>query len=140
MSPTHFPFPSGWGERRQAREQALHILYEAELKGVEPPVVLSDLPAPPDNFVRYIVEGVFKQLPIIDNMIASYAQRWKVERMPVIDRNILRIGVFELLDHHEASVAVVISEAVELANRYSTEESGSFVNGVLSSLANVIRQ
>jgi len=140
MSPTHFPFPSGWGERRQAREQALHILYEAELKGVEPTAVLSDLPAPPDNFVRYIVEGVFKQLPIIDNMIASYAQRWKVERMPVIDRNILRIGVFELLDHHEASVAVVISEAVELANRYSTEESGSFVNGVLSSLANVIRQ
>jgi len=117
----------------------LHILYEAELKRVEPSVVLGDLPIPPDNFVRYIVEGVSKQLHLIDSMIASHSEGWAVPRMPILDRNILRIGVFELLDHRDASVAVIISEAVELANRYSTEESGSFVNGVLSSLASTIR-
>lgn len=123
------------GSRREARERALSLLYEAELKEVTPAALLADLPVEPDPFAVELVEGVGEHSEEIDAVIARYAIDWAIDRMPVVDRNVLRLGVFELLHRTEIPVGAVISEAVELAKRYSTEDSGRFVNGVLAGVA-----
>ena len=127
------------GTRRAARERALSLLYEAEVKGLSPQGLMRDLPAPAPSFVADLVEGVGRQQPEIDELIGRYAQDWAVERMPVIDRNLLRLAVYELSHRPDIPSAAVISEAVELAKGYSTEESGRFVNGVLASIAAEVR-
>ena len=75
----------------------------------------------------------------IDDLIRRFAKDWTLERMPVVDRNLLRIGIYELLQRPDVPTAAVISEAVELARRYSTEESGRFVNGMLGRIAEEVR-
>jgi N utilization substance protein B len=130
----------GVGSRRQGRERALSLLYEAEAKSVDPAVVLPDLPVAPERFVADLVAGVSAERAAIDDLISRFSIDWDVSRMPVIDRNVLRLATYELLRHTDVPVAAVISEAVELAKRYSTEESGRFVNGVLSSIAAELRQ
>ena len=125
--------------RRQARERALSLLYEAEVKGVSPDVVLSALPADPDRFAADLVAGVGEHAEEIDVWLRRYARDWAVERMPAIDRALLRIGVYELLHRPDVPTAVVISEAVELASRFSTEDSGRFVNGLLARIAEEVR-
>jgi transcription antitermination protein NusB len=85
------------------------------------------------------VNGVGARLDEIDGLIAAYAIDWTLDRMPVIDRTLLRMATFELLARPDVPTGVVISEAVELAKAYSTEESGRFVNGVLSSIATATR-
>lgn len=127
------------GPRHEARERALSLLYEAEVKDLEPPKVLETLPATPDPFTTELVEGVGAHMRRIDSLIAGAAVGWELERMPVVDRTVLRMATYELLEHAEVPVAVVIDEAVELAKQYSTENSGAFVNGVLSQLARQIR-
>jgi N utilization substance protein B len=127
------------GTRRQARERALSLLYEAEAKGVAPDQVLTELPVPPDRFAAELVMGVGEHLDEIDTRIERYARDWAVERMPAVDRTLLRIGVFELVHRPDVPTAVVISEAVELARRFSTEDSGRFVNGVLAGIAAAVR-
>lgn len=127
------------GPRHEARERAMSLLYEAEVKSVEPTKVLESLRASPDPFASELVAGVGRHLARIDSLIASASVGWEVERMPVVDRTVLRIGTYELLEHPEIPVAVVIDEAVELAKQYSTESSGAFVNGVLSHLATEVR-
>jgi len=97
------------------------------------------LPLQPEHFAADLVLGVQEHLPAIDEIIGRLAVGWPVGRMPVIDRNVLRLGAYELLDHPEIPVGVIISEAVELARLYSTEESGRFVNGVLSAVAAEVR-
>ncbi len=129
----------GVGSRREARERALSLLYEAEVKGLAPETLLGELPLAPDPFVGDLVAGVSKQQALIDDLIARYAIDWALERMPAVDRNVLRLAVYELLERPDVPVAAVISEAVELAKRYSTEESGRFVNGMLSSIATEAR-
>jgi N utilization substance protein B len=132
----------GWGEgpRHEAREQALALLYEAELKSVDPARLLEALPAAPDPFAHELVEGVAMYRERIDSLIADAAFSWDIERMPVVDRTVLRLATYELLEQPETPVAVVIDEAVELVKQYSTEESGGFVNGVLSNVARQVHR
>jgi N utilization substance protein B len=123
------------GTRREARERALSLLYEADAKGIPPEAVLADLPVPPAPFVSELVLGVAERRAQVDELIRRYAIDWTLDRMPVIDLTLLRMSTFELLARPDVPTGVVISEAVELAKLYSTEESGRFVNGVLASIA-----
>ncbi len=125
--------------RRQARERALSLLYEAEVKGTTPADVLAGLPMEPDRFAVELVEGVGEHGEEVDGWLRRYARDWAVERMPTLDRALLRMGVFELLHRPDVPTGVVLSEAVELATRYSTEDSGRFVNGVLARIADEVR-
>ncbi|MEY2475118.1 MAG: transcription antitermination protein NusB [Actinomycetota bacterium] len=127
------------GTRREARERAVSLLYEAELKDQEPDEVLADLPLPPEEFVVDLVSGVGKHQARIDELIAAHAIDWTLERMAAVDRNILRLAVYELLERPDIPAAAVLSEAVELATRYSTDESSRFVNGLLASVAKDVR-
>lgn len=115
------------------------LLYEAELKSFDIAEVLGALPAAPDPFTLELVEGVDGHRALIDSLVGQAAVSWEIERMPVVDRTILRLGTYELLEQPTTPVAVVIDEAVELAKRYSTEDSGAFVNGVLSQIARQVR-
>ena len=121
--------------RHQQRERALSLLYEAELKGQDPVQVLADLPVTPDPYVRRMVERAAESRQDADRRIAGASVGWPLERMAVVDRLVLRLAVAELLDPEGPPAAVVIDEAVELAKEYSTEESGRFVNGILSTVS-----
>jgi N utilization substance protein B len=128
----------GVGTRREARERALSLLYEAEQKELAPAELLATLPVPPEAFTVALVVGVSEHLEELDRAIGSRAIGWKVERMPALDRAVLRMGTYELA-HSDVPVGVCISEAVELAKRYSTDDSPTFVNGLLSRLADDLR-
>jgi transcription antitermination protein NusB len=121
--------------RHQQRERVLSLLYEAELKGESPLRVVDDLAVPPDQFVRTLVERTVATRDEADRRLAAASLGWPLERMAVIDRLVLRMAVSELLDPEGPPVAVVIDEAVELVKAYSTDESGRFVNGILSTIA-----
>lgn len=121
--------------RSQAREHALSLLYEAETKGVPGREILATLIVPPEEDTRLLVEGVNDHLPDIDRIIGDHAAGWTLDRMPALDRGILRLAVFELLYRREVPVAVVLDEAVELAKTFSTDDSGRYVNGVLAAVA-----
>jgi transcription antitermination protein NusB len=125
--------------RREARERALSLLYEAESKGVSPEVVIAELPVQPDAFATGLVIGVGSEQARIDSLISSHAIGWAMDRMPVVDRALLRMATYELLEHEDVPTAVVLSEAVDLAAQYSTDESGRFVNGVLAAIATDVR-
>ena len=125
--------------RRQARERALSLLYECEAKDEPAKRVVDELPAAPDRFAVEVVCGVDEHRDEIDALISKYSQAWSLERMPAVDRNVLRMGVFELLYRPDVPTGAAISEAVELASRYSTEESGRFVNGLLGRVAAEVR-
>jgi N utilization substance protein B len=125
--------------RREARERALELLYEADSKEVAPGELVAGLPVEPDPYARTVVVGVGDDMARLDEIIGSTARGWRVERMPAVDRALLRIAVWELIHRPEIPVAVIINEAVELAKQYSTDESGRFVNGVLSRVATELR-
>lgn len=126
-------------ERTDARERALILLYEAESKVIAPSAVLSAQISPADELTTLLVQGVESNMVALDAAIAKHAKGWTLQRMPTIDRNVLRIAAFELMGRPEVPVAVVLDEAVELAKRFSTDDSGRFVNGVLSALVPVLR-
>jgi N utilization substance protein B len=127
------------GTRHQARERALSLLYEAEIKGAEPAAIMAALPVAPDAFAQALVETTAAQQARADALIGEASLDWPIDRMAVVDRLVLRLAVAELLDPVGPPTAVIIDEAVELAKTYSTEESGGFVNGILSTLAAQIR-
>ena len=127
------------GSRRQARERALSLLYEASAKGLAAGAVLDDLPVAPDDFTTDLVRGVESALPELDRLIGSHAIDWALDRMPVVDLTLLRVATYELCHRPDIPTAAVISEAVELAAEYSTDESGRFVNGVLAAIAAEVR-
>ena len=127
------------GSRRQARERALSLLYEAESKDVTPAAVLAALPVEPAPFAAQVVTGVGEHLEELDKWIAGYARDWTIDRMPALDRALLRMAVFELVHRPDVPTGAVISEAVELAQRFSTEESSRFVNGMLARIAESVR-
>lgn len=126
--------------RRDARERALSLCYELDVRGHTVDELLAGLPAPPDPYAEALVRGVEEHRDEVDALIRKYADRWSLERMPVIDRSLLRMAAFELAHRPEVPVAVAISEAVELAKRYSTDDSGRFVNGLLGRIAEVVRE
>jgi N utilization substance protein B len=115
--------------RPEAREEALRCLYEADQRGSEP--FTGDL----GRRAAELVAGVWAERETLDAAIGGVSRRWRVERMPPVDRNVIRIALWELRHHTRTPVPVVISEAVRLAKAYSTERSGGFVNGVLAKLA-----
>ena len=129
----------GVGSRREARERALSLLYEAEVKGRSPDEVLNSLPLEPEVFVADLVSGVGRHGEELDALIRRFAKGWTIERMPAIDRNLLRLGSYELAHRADIPTGAVISEAVELAKRYSTDDSGRFVNGLLARIARQVR-
>lgn len=132
------------GPRRMAREAALQVLYAADVaSGITPESVEGayeevlkefDLPARARERAQEIVRGVAKDLEAIDARIAAVSTRWKMHRLAAVDRNVLRIGAWELLSEDATPAEVVIDEAVEIARRFSAEESPAFVNGVLDAL------
>jgi N utilization substance protein B len=130
---------AGEDERTDARERALILLYEAETKGIAPSVVLAAQISPADELTTLLVIGVETHLEQLDAAIGQHSKGWTLARMPSIDRNVLRVAAFELLGRPEVPVAVVLDEAVELAKRFSTDDSGRFVNGVLAALVPVLR-
>ena len=127
--------------RSDARERALALLYEAESKDDGAPArCWPRLPVPPGAaWSLTLVEGVEDHRPELDELIAAHARNWTLERMPAIDRNLLRLALYELKDRPDVPAAVVIDEAVELAKRFSTDDSGRFVNGMLSAIAPKLR-
>ena len=125
--------------RHQARERALTLLYEAELKGATPDGVLADQPMTPDAYVVTLVSAVGAHHEEIDRLIDGAAIDWDLDRMAVVDRSVLRLATAELLACADVPAAVVLNEAVELASAYSTDDSGRFVNGVLATIAATLR-
>jgi N utilization substance protein B len=132
--------PSGVvGGRHEARERAFHLLYESEIKGEAPGAVLAGLPLAPDPFAVELVEGVAAHADEVDELIRTHARNWELERMPALDRAVLRLAAYELAHRPDIPTGAAINEAVELATRYSTDDSGRFVNGVLSAIARQVR-
>jgi len=128
--------------RRKARKRALDVLYEADLRDRNIGRTLDEyverLEHPRPEHLPYaisLVEGVASHLDRIDELISSYAEGWTIERMPVVDRNLARIAVFELLYVDDVDDPVAITEAVELAKELSTDDSPRFLNGILGRIA-----
>jgi len=115
------------------------LLYEADSKGISASDVLAAQISETDDLTTFLVEGVVSNRARLDEVISEHARGWTLARMPTIDRTVLRIAGFELLGNPDVPVAVVLNEAVELAKRFSTDDSGRFVNGVLSALVPVLR-
>jgi len=132
------------GTRAAARRRALDILYEADLLGRPIAEVLArhrDDPeaGAPDAYTLELVGGVERLLPELDARIGAASEHWTVERMPLVDRNLLRLATFELVARPEVPTAVVLDQAIELAKLLSTADSGRFVNGVLGHVAREAR-
>ncbi|MDQ0983402.1 transcription antitermination factor NusB [Streptomyces sp. V2I9] len=127
--------------RNKARKRAFQILFEADQRGESVQSVLADWvrlsrtddrQPPVGEFTMELVEGYAQYADRIDDLIVTYAVDWEIDRMPVVDRNILRLGAYELIWLDETPDAVVIDEAVQLAKEFSTDDSPSFVNGLLA--------
>ena len=127
------------GSRREARERALALIYEAEAKECSMAALLADLPVPPEPYAAAVAAGVEDHRDEVDGYLSRFARDWTLDRMPVVDRALLRMAVFELLHRPDVPTGAVISEAVELAQAYSTDDSGKFVNGMLSRIAEEVR-
>ncbi|MEU0988637.1 transcription antitermination factor NusB [Streptomyces sp. NPDC005953] len=126
--------------RNKARKRAFQILFEADQRGASVQTVLADWirhartdtrQPPVTEYTMELVEGYAEYADRIDELIATYSVDWELDRMPVVDRNIIRLGAYELVWVDGTPDAVVIDEAVELAKEFSTDESPSFVNGML---------
>jgi transcription antitermination protein NusB len=125
--------------RREARERALSLCYELDVRGLDLDTLLAELPAPPDEYAEQIARGVEEHRDEVDAILRKYSEHWALERMPLVDRAALRIGTYELGWQPDLPKGVVISEAVELAKQYSTKDSGRFVNGMLARIAEDLR-
>lgn len=127
--------------RTKARRRALDVLFESELRGLPIGATLGDRIAraqPPLNeYTVTLVEGVVAHQERIDDLLSSYAVGWALDRMPAVDRNLLRIGAYEILYQDDVPDAVAVSEAVSLARELSTDDSAGFVNGLLARLVEV---
>ncbi|HVM21522.1 MAG TPA: transcription antitermination factor NusB [Egibacteraceae bacterium] len=124
--------------RHAARKRALDILYEADLKDAALAETLAGhlrSDEPPQDFAVELVRGVHRHRDEIDRVIETHSRGWKLSRMPIVDRNLLRLALFELLHNPDVPKAVAIDEAVELAKELSTADSGRFVNGLLARAA-----
>lgn len=134
------------GKRRKARELALQLLYLLDLRGeADPDPQLPEFwgrhPVDPEvrSFTETLVRGTKLHQPKIDELITQYTEHWGLERMAVVDRNILREGIFELLWMADVPPKVAINEALEVAKKFSTQESSRFINGVLDRVRKELR-
>lgn len=126
--------PGGVGSRREARERALALLYEARAHEA-PYDVLAAQPVEVEEYAAALVRGVLDHTDDLDALIGHHARGWVVERMPVIDRTLLEMAAFEILHRPDVPPNAAINEAVDLAKQYSTDDSGRFVNGVLAAIS-----
>jgi len=124
--------------RSKARKRALDVLFECELRGLplgdtlDERVLAGDPPV--NEYTVTLIRGIAQHQARIDDLLSTYAQGWTIDRMPAVDRNVLRIGVFEILYVEHVPDAVAVSEAMNLVRDLSTDESPSFVNGVLGNI------
>ena len=127
-------------KRTKAREHALQILYQLDVTRAQVQQVLQDFwtvhPAPSDvrSFASQVVQGTMQHAEEINQLIVRHADNWDITRMAIVDRNILRMGTYELLYMEEVPPKVCLNEAVELAKRFGDEESSKFVNGILDTI------
>jgi len=130
------------GNRRKARELTLQALYQGEVCGTEP---LEQFALFCDNFqvnqkvipqAQELLEGISAHAAEIDAIISRHTKNWRVGRMSVIDRNLIRLGVYEVLFRHDVPATVAINEAIEIAKRYSTDDAPAFINGILDAINN----
>jgi N utilization substance protein B len=133
------------GARRKARKRAVDILYEADIRGIDPVAMLADRVGAPElppvhDYTTTLVEGVTAHQARIDEVLSEHSEGWSLPRMPAVDRAVLRMGLYELLWATDVPDAVVIDEAVELAKSLSTDDSPRFVNGVLGRIAGIADQ
>jgi len=142
--------------RRQGRELALRVIFQLDVAGGDLSEafdltvrLLNDDPEEPDDtplagetveFARRLLSGTINNLPEIDSQLRSYAREWTLERMANVDRNILRLALYEMLHLDDIPLSVSINEAVELAKVYSTPDSGRFINGILGKIAQTLGQ
>ncbi len=128
------------GQRRRARECALQMLFQMDVAGGPPEEIFgqfwADQAAPPDlqRFAEDLVRGVARERIFLDNVLAGAAENWRVERMAVVDRNVLRMAVYEMLFDDDVPPVVAIDEAIEVARKFGSEESGAFINGILDAV------
>jgi N utilization substance protein B len=128
------------GKRRKARESTLQILFQLEFDAIEPEKVLESYwkskraAAEIKEHSRWLVEKIAAHREEIDHLIQSVSANWRISRMAVVDRNILRIAVCELLYEKNMAPAIVINEAIEIAKKYSSEDGATFVNGILDAV------
>ncbi len=126
------------GARSKARKRALDLLYSSEMRGESPIEALDRLEAagegPTNPHTAFLVRGVVEHQARIDELLTSYSQGWALNRMPAVDRNVLRIGVFELVYVDDVPDEVAVDEAVGLVKELSTDDSPGFVNGVLGTM------
>ncbi|MDD5758133.1 MAG: transcription antitermination factor NusB [Desulfobulbaceae bacterium] len=134
------------GSRRKSRELTLQALYQAEISGTEP---LEQFALFCDNFqvnqkvipqAQELLEGIAAHAAEIDAVISQYTKNWRVGRMSVVDRNLIRLGAYEVLFRDDVPATVAINEAIEIAKRYSTDDAPSFINGILDAINNGKRQ
>ena len=135
------------GKRRRSREFALQVLYQLEIAKQDALRTLAQFQenfsegVERDDFVERLVLGVSEHRKEIDRLIERYSENWRLDRMNMIDRNILRMAAFELLYCEDIPPKVTLNEAIDLGKRYGTDESGSFINGILDRIQNeVIRK
>jgi len=128
------------GQRRKARESALQILYQLEFDAAGARAAIDSFwkkkkgPAETKDYSRWLVEGISAHREEIDAAIQSISEHWRISRMALVDRNILRLAAFELLHAEPIAPAIVINEAIEIAKKYSSPEAATFVNGILDAL------
>jgi N utilization substance protein B len=129
--------------RNKARKRAFQILFEAEQRGADPKTVMADWirlartddrQPPVTEYTMQLVEGCAANAERIDELLSTYSVGWTLDRMPVVDRNVLRLGAYELIWEDDVPDAVALDEAVQLAKEFSTDESPAFVNGLLARL------
>ena len=131
------------GARTKARKRALDVLFEAEQRQVDPVTLLAQRIAQPGTqaalpqYSVEIVEGVVAEQDAIDELLATHAHGWTLDRMPAVDRGLLRIGTWEILYNDDVPDAVAVDEAVELARSLSTDDSPTFVNGLLGRIVDL---
>lgn len=131
--------------RSKARKQALDLLYESDIRGTDLLVLLQSrdvIEEGPDarpirEYTRSLVEGIYERKRKIDELISTYAQGWDMDRLPAVDRNILRLGIYEVLWIENLEDGIVIDEALSLAKDLSTDDSAGFIHGVLGRISSI---
>lgn len=134
------------GTRRQGREAAFQLIYQLDLSGAPYQNSTQDfflqmgIPHDAREFATELVSGVMENLEKIDGLISANSHHWKIHRMSTVDKNILRLGIYELMSCGDTPTKVVINEAIEIGKKYGTDESGSFINGILDKIAKEVRE
>ncbi len=134
------------GKRRKARESTLQILFQLEFNDTEPEKRFESFwrerkaSKEIKEYSRWLVEGIESHRERIDRLIQSVSENWRITRMAIVDRNVLRIAVFELLYEENIAPAIVINEAIEITKKYSSKEAATFVNGILDAARKKIEE